>query len=517
MAEETPVPERVIGRYALYGTIASGGMAAVHLGRLRGSVGFSRTVAIKRLHPQFATDRDFVSMFLDEARLCARIRHPNVVPTLDVVADDGQLILVMEYVQGESLAQLVRAATTRHERIPLRVSIAIQGGLLQGLHAAHEATDERGGPLGIVHRDVSPQNVLVGTDGIARVLDFGIAKARGRIHTTSDGSLRGKIAYMAPEQLRRGEVDRRTDVFAASVVLWELLTANRLFQADSEGGVVEKVLFTGIAAPSTVVPGLPPELDRIVLRGLARDPSERFPTAREMALALENAAPAATPVQVGEWVESIAADTLAGRAARIQEVESSSGLTGVSRVRDAITELTGYGAADATKTLPGAAPRSDEASPTGDSIELLSKAHLPVSKSGIERSPKGSLGAKISAAALGLLMVALTVVVVHGKWTTRVASSPATSASGSPSAVGAHASGQPPALDSATPLSPSATVSPSALEMPPAAASLASDAGARPPPPSNVSPGRQKPSANCRDPYTRDALGRKIYKLECLD
>jgi eukaryotic-like serine/threonine-protein kinase len=184
---------RVIGRYALYDVLASGGMATVHIGRLLGPVGFSRTVAIKRLHPRYAGDPEFVSMFLEEARLVARIRHPHVVPMLDVVATAGELFLVMEYVAGESLARLAHAAAERGERVPLRVSVAILSGLLQGLHAAHEAHDEHGQPLGIVHRDVSPQNVLVGSDGQARVLDFGIAKAAGRVQTTADGQVKGKL------------------------------------------------------------------------------------------------------------------------------------------------------------------------------------------------------------------------------------------------------------------------------------------------------------------------------------
>src|SRR5580692_2033966 len=207
MPEGSTVPVRIVGRYAIYGELASGGMATVHLGRLLGPVGFSRTVAIKRLHEQFAKDPDFVSMFLDEARLCARIKHPNVVPTLDVIAGDRQLLLVMDYVQGESLSRLFRSAVARGERIPLKVTVAIVSGMLHGLHAAHEAKDERGEPLGIVHRDVSPQNVLVGIDGVARVLDFGVAKARGRLHTTQDGRVKGKLSYMAPEQLRSEAVD----------------------------------------------------------------------------------------------------------------------------------------------------------------------------------------------------------------------------------------------------------------------------------------------------------------------
>ncbi|HEY2366157.1 MAG TPA: serine/threonine-protein kinase, partial [Polyangiaceae bacterium] len=210
---------RVVGRYALYEEIAAGGMATVHFGRLLGPVGFSRTVAIKRLHPQFAKDPEFVSMFLDEARLAARIRHPNVVPTLDVVATQGELFLVMDYVQGESLSRLIRATRERQQRIPVRYVASIITGALHGLHAAHEAKNERGEPLRIVHRDISPQNVLVGSDGVARVLDFGVAKAAGRFHTTREGNVKGKLPYMSPEQLRGQLVDRQTDVYAAAVCL----------------------------------------------------------------------------------------------------------------------------------------------------------------------------------------------------------------------------------------------------------------------------------------------------------
>jgi serine/threonine-protein kinase len=193
---------RIVGRYALYGEIASGGMATVYLGRLLGQVGFSRTVAIKCLHPQFAKDPDFMSMFLDEARLAARIQHPNAVQTLDVVATEADLFLVMEYLQGESLSRLIKASTAKGQAIPLEIVTSIICGMLHGLHAVHEARDEHGAPLGIVHRDVSPQNVLVGVDGVARVLDFGVAKAAGRIQTTREGQLKGKLSYMAPEPSR---------------------------------------------------------------------------------------------------------------------------------------------------------------------------------------------------------------------------------------------------------------------------------------------------------------------------
>ncbi len=299
-------------------------MATVHFGRLLGPVGFSRTVAIKRLHPQYAVDPEFVSMFLDEARLAARIRHPNVVSTLDVVALEGELMLVMEYVQGESLSRLLHAMRTRKERVPLRIAVAAMIGILAGLHAAHEAKSERGEPLGLVHRDMSPQNVLIGVDGAARVLDFGIAKATGRVQTTRDGQFKGKLAYVAPEQLRGDQVDRRCDIYSASVIFWEILTLGRLFKGESEWDVMNKVLTGQIIPASKLVPDLPPALDELVMRGLSNDPSLRFSSAREMAIALEQLVPHASTREVADWAELVAGDSLRRRAQQVEEIETAS-------------------------------------------------------------------------------------------------------------------------------------------------------------------------------------------------
>jgi len=314
-----PLPQtdaQVFGRYALYDEIASGGMATVHIGRLLGPVGFSRTVAIKRLHAQFAKDPDFVSMFLDEARLAARIRHPNVIGTLDVVALEGELFLVMEYVPGESLARLWRTTFDTGRTIPLPIVSAILVGVLDGLHAAHEATDDNDEPLGIVHRDVSPHNILVGSDGIARVLDFGVAKAAGRLQSTHNGQLKGKISYMAPEQVQ-GTVDRTSDVYSASVVLWEALTGKRLFFAETQAKTLANVLYPRVEAPGKIVRSISPELDAIVMRGLDPNPAGRFASAREMGQALQRIVAPATAYDVGDWVEAIAGRTIATRATRV--------------------------------------------------------------------------------------------------------------------------------------------------------------------------------------------------------
>ncbi|HEX7666867.1 MAG TPA: serine/threonine-protein kinase [Polyangiaceae bacterium] len=317
-------PTQVVGRYAVYGEIASGGMATIHLGRLNGPVGFSRTVAIKRLHPQYAKDPDFVAMFLDEARLSARIQSPHVVQTMDVVNEGDALFLVMEYVQGESFSRLWRTVTSAGERIPLPIIGAIVGGMLHGLHAVHEATDENGVPLGIVHRDVSPQNVIVGIDGTARVLDFGVAKAAGSIQNTREGHLKGKLQYMAPEQLSGAPVVRTIDVYAAAIVLWEALTGTLLFDGENDARIFARVLEADAPPPSHLVPEIPEAVDAVVMKGLEKDPARRWQTAREMALALEAAIRSAPASEVGPWVEALASSSLAKRAALVRELESSS-------------------------------------------------------------------------------------------------------------------------------------------------------------------------------------------------
>jgi serine/threonine-protein kinase len=314
---------RMLGRYALYSEIASGGMATVHLGRLVGASGFTKTVAIKRLHPQFAKDPEFVVGFLDEARLASRIQHPNVVSTLDVVATDGDLFLVMEYIQGESLARLQKIAAATGRRIPPEIAVAVIVGTLHGLHAAHEALGVNGERLGIVHRDVSPQNILVAKDGAARVLDFGVAKAVGRSIETRDGAIKGKLPYMAPEQFS-GQASSATDVYAASIVLWETLVGRPLFRGENDAHTLQLVLSREVEPPGNIVPALPLELDEIVLKGLARDPARRFRSAREMARALERAVPMATASEVGEFVLSFAGATIAERASQVAYIESAS-------------------------------------------------------------------------------------------------------------------------------------------------------------------------------------------------
>lgn len=354
MGESADAVPRVVGRYEIFDEIASGGMATVYLGRIIGSGGFSRTVAIKRLHPQFAKNPEFVTMFLDEARLAARIRHPNVVPTLDVVAASGELFLVMEYVEGETLSRLARRLKERGQRVPMPVLMRIMADALQGLHAAHEARDERGVPLNIVHRDVTPQNILVGIDGVSRLLDFGVAKAAGRAQTTQEGQIKGKLAYMAPEQLMSSGVTRETDIYAASVILWEMLTGARLVTGESEIDLVANLLKRDIHPPSRLVAEVPKELDALVMRGLAAKAVDRFATAREMCVALGQCGIREEPsIAVGEWVATLAIESLTHRMAKVAALESQSG-------SDA-----GLGESTRTALTLGGGPMSDVTRVTG--------------------------------------------------------------------------------------------------------------------------------------------------------
>jgi len=310
-----------LGRYTLFAELASGGMATVYLGRLNGEVGFGRTVAVKRLHPHLAREAEFAAMFLDEARMAARVQHPNVVGTVDVVATGRELFLVMEYVHGESLGALLKKASADGQTMPVDVAVAIAIGYLSGLHAAHEATDERGRPLGLVHRDVSPQNVLVGVDGVTRLLDFGVAKALGRIQTTRDGQLKGKLAYMPPEQID-GVTSRQTDIYASGVVLWEALAGMRLFRGDSEGELFQAVMSADVPPPSAFNPGVSDALDAVIRRAVARAPRDRWGTAHEMAEALDAALRPASSMAVAGWVRRTAEAALGRRALLVADAEA---------------------------------------------------------------------------------------------------------------------------------------------------------------------------------------------------
>lgn len=311
-----------VGRYALYDEIGAGGMATVHLGRMYGAGGFSRVVAIKRMLPQFARDAEFIDMFVDEGRLASRISHPNVVTILDVVRAEEELFIVMDYLPGETLAKLLASAKERGEPIPPAIAAGIVHGVLAGLDAAHEATAEDGAPLDIVHRDVSPDNVIVGVDGIARLVDFGVATARERLHTTRDGIVKGKLRYLPPEAFDGDTLTRSADIYAAAVVLWEVLVGRKLFMGESEAQTLGRILEGRVRPPSEVMTRLPPALDDIVLRGLARNRGDRYTTARQFARDLRGAVEIAHPDEVAEWLGTVAPGVSSRHRKAIRQVES---------------------------------------------------------------------------------------------------------------------------------------------------------------------------------------------------
>jgi serine/threonine protein kinase len=316
-----PDREREFGRYTLLARLASGGMANLYLARYVGPDGFEKLVAIKKIHDHLADDVDFVRMFVDEARLAARITHQNVVQVLELGSVNRAYFIAMEYVEGESLAQLIKRS-----RVPLAICARIISQAALGLHAAHELKDNAGNLLHVVHRDVSPQNILISYDGAVKVVDFGVAKARSNLATTRVGTIKGKFAYMAPEQLkpeRFGNVDRRADIFPLGILLFEATTRRRLFRAESEAATVEKVLHQEVLPPSLYVEDYPDELAQICMRALQRRPEDRFQTAEEMHLALESflsrAYEPVLPGTISEVMRRVFADQVDYKAGILRE------------------------------------------------------------------------------------------------------------------------------------------------------------------------------------------------------
>jgi serine/threonine-protein kinase len=308
-------PQR-IDRYDLVAEIASGGMATVFLANLSGVGGFRRFVAIKRLHPHLAREQEFVEMFLDEARLAAGIHHPHVVPILEVGASERGYYLVMEYIEGDTLARLLARAATSGNRLPASIGTRIVVEMLTGLHAAHELRDEQNNPTELVHRDVSPQNILVGIDGTTRITDFGVARAASRLSATRAGQLKGKIAYMAPEQaMGDPSVDRRADVFSSGIVLWEVLAARRLFKAENEAATLSRVISEPIPDIREINPKIDPDVAAIVMTALQRDRDLRYATCQDFADDLEAAAQAAgalaTSREVAAYVTGVIGQEIA--------------------------------------------------------------------------------------------------------------------------------------------------------------------------------------------------------------
>ncbi len=280
-----------LGKYELLRHLASGGMARVYLARVDGVGGFARHLVLKTVRRERTEDASYVSMFLDEARLVATLHHQHVAQVYDVgIADDGTYYMAMEYLHGETVRAVLERARDLRERLPLDFSLTVVAAACAGLHHAHERRGPDGRPLGIVHRDVTPSNVIAGYDGSVKLIDFGIAKAVERSTTTKTGFIKGKAGYMAPEQALGQPVDRRADVFSLGVVLYELTTQTRAFPAASELEVAHRIVRGEVTPPSVAVTGYPSELEDVIMTALARDPDERFGDAEAFGHALEYAA-----------------------------------------------------------------------------------------------------------------------------------------------------------------------------------------------------------------------------------
>lgn len=275
-----------LGRYEIAGLLATGGMAEIWLGRLVGPMGFEHPVVLKRILPHLARVPEFVSMFVDEARITAGIKHPNVALVFELVHDAGELFLVMEYLAGESLAGLNRRLSKQGRTLDPALAAYVIAEACTGLHAAHELSDEQGFPRDLVHRDISPQNIFITYSGQVKLLDFGIAKAANRSTETEAGQVKGKFAYMSPEQCQGQPLDRRSDLFSMGIVLWETSLGTRLFHRGTELLTFQAICEAPVLRPSAACAGYPPQLEQVCMRALERVRGRRYATALELRAAL---------------------------------------------------------------------------------------------------------------------------------------------------------------------------------------------------------------------------------------
>jgi serine/threonine-protein kinase len=343
-----------LGRYELLMPIAQGGMAVVWTARMRGTRGFQKIVAIKSMLPSLSDDPQFEKMFLAEAELASRIRHPNVCEILDLGEESGTLYIAMEWVDGEPLSAINKAARKAGTGIPLAVSTRVALAAAQGLHAAHELRGDDGELVHLVHRDVSPQNILVTYDGVVKIVDFGVAKATGTAEDTHTqaGQVKGKVPFMSPEQAIGRVVDRRTDVFALGIVLYQLVTGRHPFRGDNDMVTMQNICDRSpVAPPSSIIAGCPPALNAAIVQALEKEPDKRFQTMADFARALERAltelSTSNEAQDVGEFVRSVIGDrgdkrrSMIKEALRSQDRGELSGIesrTSVSRISRALID-----------------------------------------------------------------------------------------------------------------------------------------------------------------------------------
>jgi serine/threonine protein kinase len=284
--DHRPIVGEQFGKYVLVGEIGVGGMAEVFLAIQTGLQGFLKVVTLKRVLPHLAS-HDFITMFIDEARIAARLEHPNIVKTFEFGETEGQYYTVMEYLAGEDLGSAMNRAAISKQPVPFNMAAMIVAQLCNGLHFAHELTDTAGRPLGLVHRDINPSNIIITYGGEVKIIDFGVAKINSTGSKTLTGTIKGKIAYMSPEQILARGIDRRSDIFSLGVVLWELVTGTRLFARESDAATLYAIMNDPIPKSRRHRPGVPEELENIISTALARTPADRYDTAEELQSALD--------------------------------------------------------------------------------------------------------------------------------------------------------------------------------------------------------------------------------------
>jgi tRNA A-37 threonylcarbamoyl transferase component Bud32 len=429
-----------LGKYEIIKRLATGGMAEIFLARASGLPGFQKMVVIKRILPQLATKTDFVEMFLDEARIAATLQHPNVVQMYDVGVVDGNYFIAMEYLHGEDVRSLSRSLHRQERTLPLEHALNIIIGVASGLHYAHEKVGFDGKPLEIVHRDVTPQNIIVTYDGAVKLLDFGIAKASNRFGETRFGTLKGKVPYMSPEQCRGEPLDRRSDIFSIGIMLYELTLGKRLYHGKSDFEVLKQIVEGTVTPPRELAADYPPPLEEIVMRLLDKDKEKRYPTARDLQADLEAMVRAdrlhvspialtrfmeetfgpkieawreaqAKGVTLGEHLEKLPAapesaiaddeleeigETQAREAERIQ-AERAAFRQHIERASSGVHDMSPAALDMVTRALRSPSEESADVSSTG--------ALRPMSSPGARRTPWALIGGAALAAVVGVLVV----------------------------------------------------------------------------------------------------------------
>jgi len=490
----------MVGKYRIVLPLGQGGTADVYLAVADGPSGFTKLVVVKVLRKSLASDSEFRMMFVSEARLAARLHHPNIVQTNEVIEVDGAPVLVMEYLDGQPLSQVI--VRGKQGGFTLAMQLRVLADALAGLHAAHELADFDGTPLGVVHRDVSPHNLFVTVEGQAKVLDFGIAKLERSMVETEVGTVKGKLRYMAPEQVAGDKLDRRADVYAAGVILWEALTGERMWKGSSEGEIRARVLAGDLPLSETSRPDVPQVLARICRRALSRAPGDRHATARQLADELEAAMSelglAASQREIGAMVarlfEDIRGETKRTLETKLGRASMATGLPAVSDTGE--TRILQSGTGDR---------RRRRATIIGVSVGAVALIGVAAARLTAERTAVESVAPTAAAAQTAVPAPAAA-----------VTTPPTNLTATSPDATAKHDEPTAAAAPTTKPARPTGAGTRAALKRAQAAGVSAEPTPA--PAGTNVPAegGSPAPAADCAHPFFVDANGIKRFRPECM-